>query len=88
VAFLNGFGNRLRALWRWARSMLGRSRPERVFSVGHTGGDLSLPDEVKAEVMPRPFPILESDLSLIDREGRREEPTRSPAADGAGVDPA
>ena len=56
VAFLNGFGNRLRALWRWSRSMLGRARPERVFSVGHTGGDLSLPDEVKAKVMPRPFP--------------------------------
>ncbi len=67
VAFLNGFGNRLRALWRWSRSMLGRARPERVFSVGHTGGDLSLPDEVKAKVMPRAFPILEADVGLIDR---------------------
>ena len=44
--------------------MVGRARPERVFSVGHTGGDLSLPDEVKAKVMPKPFPILESDLRL------------------------
>ena len=39
IAFLNGFGNRFGALWRWARSMIGRARPERVFSVGHTGGD-------------------------------------------------
>ena len=76
VAFLNGFGNRARALWRWSRSMLGRARPERVFSVGHTGGDLSLPEEVRAKVMPRPFPLLESDLGLIDRVGRREEPAR------------
>ncbi len=88
VAFLNGFGNRARALWRWSRSMLGRARPERVFSVGHTGGDLSLPDEVKAKVMPRAFPILESDLGLIDRMGRREEPARSKAPDGAVEGPA
>ena len=39
--------------------MVGHARPERVFSVGHTGGDLSLPDEVKAKVMPKPFPVLE-----------------------------
>ncbi len=45
LAFLNGFGHRFTALWRWGRSMVGRARPERVFSVGHTGGDLSLPDE-------------------------------------------
>jgi NADH:quinone reductase (non-electrogenic) len=81
VAFLNGYGNRLRALWRWSRSMVGRSRPERVFSVGHTGGDLSLPDEVKAKVMPRSFPVVESDLSLIARVGRRDEPGGSPAPD-------
>ena len=30
-----------------------------MFSVGHTGGDLSLPDEVKARVMPKPFPVAE-----------------------------
>ena len=59
LAFLNGFGHRFTALWRWGRAMVGRARPERVFSVGHTGGDLSLPDEVKAKVMPNPFPILE-----------------------------
>jgi hypothetical protein len=37
--------------------MVGRARPERVFSVGHTGGDLSLPDEVKKKVMPHAFPV-------------------------------
>ena len=58
VAFLNGFGNRLTALWRWGRAMIGRARPERVFSVGHTGGDLSLPAAVRARIMPSPFPVI------------------------------
>jgi hypothetical protein len=52
--------------------MIGRARPERVFSVGHTGGDLSLPDEVKAKVMPKPFPVLEDQkgwVSLMARIG-------------------
>jgi NADH dehydrogenase len=57
IGFLNGFGHRASTMLRWFQAMLGRSRPERVFSVGHTGGDLSLPDEVKAKVMPRPFPV-------------------------------
>ena len=29
LAFLNGFGNRFTALWRWGRAMIGRARPER-----------------------------------------------------------
>ncbi len=66
LAFLNGFGHRFTALWRWARAMIGRARPERVFSVGHTGGDLSLPDEVKAKVMPKPFPVLEDQMGWAD----------------------
>jgi NADH dehydrogenase len=66
LAFLNGFGSRFTALWRWGRAMVGRSRPERVFSVGHTGGDLSLPDEVKARVMPNPFPILDDQVGWTD----------------------
>jgi hypothetical protein len=57
IGFLNGFGHRISTMLRWFQAMLGRSRPERVFSVGHTGGDLSLPDDVKAKVMPRPFPV-------------------------------
>ncbi len=82
VGFLNGFGNRLTALWRWGRSMIGHARPERVFSVGHTGGDLSLPEEVRNKIMPKPFPILESDLSLIDHMGRVDASERSTAPDG------
>ena len=62
VAFLNGFGNRLSALWRWSRAMLGRARPERIFSVGHTGGDLSLPTAVRARIMPSPFPAIDAHI--------------------------
>ena len=56
LAFLNGFGNRFSTMWRWMRSMIGRSRPERVFSVGHTGGDLSAPESVRAIITPTQFP--------------------------------
>jgi NADH dehydrogenase len=56
LAFLNGFGNRFTTLRRWMTSMLGRARPERVFSVAHTGGDLSTPDAVRAVVQPTQFP--------------------------------
>jgi NADH:ubiquinone reductase (H+-translocating) len=69
ITFLNGFANRAATLWRWARAMIGRSRPERVFSVGHTGGDLSLPDAVRAEVMPSPFPVVERMRSKGDDHG-------------------
>jgi NADH dehydrogenase len=62
IAFLNGFGSRVTTLYRWARSMIGRSRPERVFSVGHTGGDLSLPDKVREKIMPSPFPVMDAQL--------------------------
>jgi hypothetical protein len=81
LAFLNGFGNRLVTLGRWSRSMVGRARPERVFSVGHTGGDLSLPDEVKARVMPKPFPVLEDNVhwdQLLHGAGL-DGPARDPA---------
>ena len=83
IAFLNGFGHRLTALWRWSRSMIGRARPERVFSVGHTGGDLSLPDDIKEQVLPNPFPVLESDGTLVDRVGRQDPSGQAPG-DGAG----
>ena len=59
IGFLNGFGHRASTMLRWFQAMVGRSRPERVFSVGHTGGDLSLPDEVKARIMPNPFPVVD-----------------------------
>jgi NADH:ubiquinone reductase (H+-translocating) len=57
LAFLNGFGNRVGAVFRWGKAMIGHSRPERVFSFGHTGGDLSLPPAVKSQVMKNSFPI-------------------------------
>jgi NADH:ubiquinone reductase (H+-translocating) len=68
VAFLNGFGHRASAMWRWARSMIGRARPERFFSMGHTGGDLSLPDEIKRRVMPSPFPIFDELAGIPEAE--------------------
>ena len=56
LAFLNGFGDRLGTMLRWLRSMVGRARAERAFSSAHTGGDLSLPDSVRAIVQPNRFP--------------------------------
>ena len=44
LTFLTGFGNRLTTLLKWTRSFIGRGRPEREFSVMHTGGDLSTPN--------------------------------------------
>jgi NADH:quinone reductase (non-electrogenic) len=70
LTFLNGFGNRFSTLWRWFRAMVGRARPERVFSVGHTGGDLSAPAAVRAEIAPTPFPALEH----TERSGTAEQP--------------
>jgi hypothetical protein len=56
LAFLTGFGNRLSTMLRWLRTMIGRGRGEREFSTAHTGGDLSLPDTVRAIVIPNPYP--------------------------------
>jgi NADH dehydrogenase len=56
LAFLTGFGDRMVTMLRWLRSMIGRGRAEREFSVAHTGGDLSLPETVRAVVQPAPFP--------------------------------
>ena len=41
---------------KWLRSMIGRGRAEREFSTVHTGGDLSLPDSVRAVVETEPVP--------------------------------
>jgi NADH:ubiquinone reductase (H+-translocating) len=85
IAFLNGFSHRASTMMRWLSSMVGRARPERVFSVGHTGGDLSLPDEVKAKVMPKPFPLLETPdawekmVSQINRQNEEGGVTDAPA---------
>ena len=58
LAFLNGFGSRITTMRRWVFSMIGRARTERVFSVAHTGGDLSTPESVRAVVQPSRFPAM------------------------------
>ena len=73
LAFLTGFGNRVTTLLKWTRSFIGRGRPEREFSVMHTGGDLSLPDAVKSVVQPNPTPVLDERL--------RADTTGTPASD-------
>ena len=82
LAFLNGFGHRAATMMRWLRAMVGRARPERVFSVGHTGGDLSLPDDVKAKVMPKPFPLFEDPAAWADLVDHVENPTNNTTAAG------
>ena len=56
LTFLTGFGNRLTTLLKWTRSFVGRGRPEREFSVMHTGGDLSTPSAVRSIIQPNPLP--------------------------------
>jgi NADH:ubiquinone reductase (H+-translocating) len=56
LTFLTGWGNRLTTLLKWTRSFIGRGRPEWWFSVAHTGGDLSLPEEVRPMIEPDSFP--------------------------------
>ena len=56
LTFLTGFGNRLTTLFKWTRSFIGKGRPEREFSVMHTGGDLSTPSEVRSIIQPNPLP--------------------------------
>ena len=83
IGFLNGFGHRASTMLRWFQSMVGRARPERVFSVGHTGGDLSLPDEVRKKVLPNPFPVAEGSTDWMTRVARAEAGTDT-GAGGAG----
>jgi NADH dehydrogenase len=72
LTFLTGFGNRLSTLLKWTRSFIGRGRPEREFSVMHTGGDLSLPPEVRAIVQPNPLPVARPSLFPATDEPRPE----------------
>ncbi len=60
LAFLSGFGNRTITMLRWMRSMIGRGRAERSFSTAHTGGDLSLPEQVRNRVQGVLFPIVDA----------------------------
>ncbi len=63
LTFLTGFGNRVTTLLTWTRSFIGRGRAEREFSVMHTGGDLSLPADVRAIVQPKPLPVYSQRLA-------------------------
>ena len=61
LAFLNGVRQPASRRWlRWLRWLLGHRRAERVFSVAHTGGDLSTPASVlrpdRTEPVPRAKP--------------------------------
>jgi NADH dehydrogenase len=68
LAFINGFGNRIGTIVKWTRSFVGRARPEREFSVMHTGGDLSLPADVRHFVQPQPLPVLGPREARTDKE--------------------
>ena len=68
LAFLTGFGNRLSTVLRWTRSNVGRGRPEREFSVRHTGGDLSAPEAVRAVIQPNPLPVYGAAAAQEDNE--------------------
>jgi NADH dehydrogenase len=56
LAFLTGWGSRFPTITRWLRWLVGKNRPERTFSVAHTGGDLSAPPSVLAKIERSPFP--------------------------------
>jgi len=74
LGFLNGFANRFSTLLAWARSMIGRARPERVFSVRHTGGDLSAPDTVLSLIQPTPYPALGAHPEAEEAKPRERAP--------------
>ncbi|MEA2702408.1 MAG: hypothetical protein QOD63_353, partial [Actinomycetota bacterium] len=58
LAFLTSFGNRFTTVLRWAGAMIGHGRSERSFSVGRTAGDVSMPDKVRADILPARFPAV------------------------------
>jgi NADH dehydrogenase len=74
LAFLSGFGDRMTTMLRWLRSMIGTGRAERDFSRAHTGGDLSLPAEVRAVVEPVLYPNAPTFPSAVPKP---EEPASS-----------
>ena len=67
---------------RWVASWSGAPRPTRL-RVGRTGGDLSLPEEVKVKVMPKAFPILEDQLGWADLVARIGTPPSDGGEAGA-----
>jgi hypothetical protein len=53
---------------RWMRWLIGHNRVERVFSVAHTGGDLSMPESARAMIEPTRFPVLENPKPSVSKE--------------------
>ena len=85
LGFLTGFGNRLTTLLKWTRSFVGRGRPEREFSVRHTGGDLSLPEAVISLVEPNPLPAYPGLADPIGASADASGATGTAATGAAGV---
>ncbi len=56
IVTLSGMAGRLGTLVRWAGAMIGRKRDERTFSVGHTGGDVSMPAKARGSYIDMRFP--------------------------------
>ena len=69
ITFINGFGNRFGALWRWSWAMVGKTRSERIFSLGHTGGDLSAPESVRRVLTSSTYPELAASRTAEDTAG-------------------
>ena len=82
LTFLTGFGNRLTTLLDWTRSFIGKGRPEREFSVMHTGGYLSTPSEVRSIIQPNPLPASTPNLfpAKRDRSRSKHTPGTKPSA--------
>ncbi len=71
LAFLTTFGNRFTTTLRWAGAIIGHGRSERSFSVGRTAGDVSMPEKVRAAILPARFPAMSG-------ESGQEKATEAP----------
>ena len=47
--------------------------------MGHTGGDLSLPEEVRDQIMPNPFPVAEGAKDWMARVDEAEKADKADA---------
>lgn len=58
IVTLSSMAGRMGTLVRWVGAMIGHERDERTFSVGHTGGDVSVPEGMRATFVERRFPAV------------------------------
>jgi NADH dehydrogenase len=71
LGFLNTFASRFATITRWARSMIGRARAERVINVARGGGDVSTPGApsfFQPIVLDEPGPTEPTEPSQSNRE--------------------